>query len=167
VWVSRNIFVAITVVRRGDLDREVAFLECISNPRIIKLLGVCVLDDSDERMIVTEWMSNGSLSECMKVQRAAGAVISRDRRLDWSVYCLQAIEHMHRLTPTVLHGDIKGASFLLDDSFNVKLGTSRGGATRALRSHSHRGALTRALRRAIRETELLVSLLLSLTGCRP
>jgi serine/threonine protein kinase len=108
---------------RADLERECAFLQSLSHPRILSVLGVCTSDER-EQMIIMEWMENGSLSGHIEAQRAAGLEVPMSQRARWSLQCAQSILHLHALKPTMLHRDIKGANFLLDESLNIKIGTS-------------------------------------------
>jgi serine/threonine protein kinase len=142
VWVSRHQSVAIKLLRgsRADLERECAFLQSLSHRHIISLLGVCV-SESGQQMIVTDWMEHGSLSEYMRQCKASGVRITPQQRLQWSTQCIQSINHMHLLTPQVLHRDIKCANYLVDKSLDIKLGTSRRAPTRVDRSTSAARAL--------------------------
>ncbi|KAJ1275376.1 hypothetical protein BS78_05G131000 [Paspalum vaginatum] len=108
-------------------DRETAFnseltaLARANHKNIVCLLGCCA--DSGERVLVYEFMANGTLHDQLHSRTPmAPAVASWRGRLNIALGAARGIEYMHvYAVPPIIHRDIKSANILLDDSWIAKI----------------------------------------------
>ncbi|KAI9791930.1 MAG: hypothetical protein M1835_008166 [Candelina submexicana] len=86
-------------------------------PRIITCFGL------DERGLILEHATNGTLKDLVHDSNAAGNISSHDR-FRWSRQAAEAIAYIH--TKKVIHCDIGLRNFLLDQNLDVKLSDFQG-----------------------------------------
>jgi len=108
-------------------DRETAFnseltaLARANHKNIVCLLGCCA--DSGERVLVYEFMANGTLHDQLHSRTPmAPAVASWRGRLTIALDAARGIEYMHvYAVPPIIHRDVKSANILLDDAWTAKI----------------------------------------------
>ncbi|XP_040385047.1 serine/threonine-protein kinase-like protein CCR4 [Oryza brachyantha] len=108
-------------------DRETAFnseltaLARANHKNIVCLLGCCA--DSGERVLVYEYMANGTLHDQLHDRSPMAPPVSTWRgRLTIALDAARGIEYMHvYAVPNIIHRDIKSANILLDDSWTAKI----------------------------------------------
>ncbi|RLM58066.1 serine/threonine-protein kinase-like protein CCR4 [Panicum miliaceum] len=108
-------------------DRETAFnseltaLARANHKNIVCLLGCCA--DSGERVLVYEFMANGTLHDQLHSRTPmAPAVASWRGRLNIALDAARGIEYMHvYAVPPIIHRDVKSANILLDDAWTAKI----------------------------------------------
>ncbi|KAL5204518.1 hypothetical protein ABZP36_009389 [Zizania latifolia] len=108
-------------------DRETAFnseltaLARANHKNTVCLLGCCA--DSGERVLVYEYMANGTLHDQLHTRRPMAPPVSTWRgRLTIALDAARGIEYMHvYAVPPIIHRDIKSANILLDDSWTAKI----------------------------------------------
>ncbi|XP_057763703.1 pto-interacting protein 1 [Salvia miltiorrhiza] len=112
---------AIKILRANGRSAERAFrseveLLCrVRCPYITELLGYCA--DQQQRLLVFEYMSNGSLAE--HLQRGT---LKWGARLKIALDCGRGLEYLHEhMTPSIIHRNIKSTNILLDHTFKAKL----------------------------------------------
>ncbi|KAL0349374.1 UNVERIFIED_CONTAM: Serine/threonine-protein kinase-like protein [Sesamum angustifolium] len=76
-------------------------------------------NDSQDRLLVVEFMSNGTLYD---VLHSSPRPPTWGRRIKLALQIAKAIETLHSLSPPVIHRDIKSANVLIDSNFNARLG---------------------------------------------
>ncbi|KAJ4964270.1 hypothetical protein NE237_024209 [Protea cynaroides] len=81
----------------NEVDYEIDILSKINSLRLVNLVGFT--NDFRDRLLVTEFMCNGTLYETAK-----------------------AVDTLHSSIPPVIHRDIKSANVLIDWKFNARLG---------------------------------------------
>ncbi|KAI9082353.1 hypothetical protein K1719_035776 [Acacia pycnantha] len=99
---------------------EVLLLSLLSHPNLVNLVGYC--SDGDQRILVYEYMVNGSLEDHL-------LDLVEDRKpLDWSTRmkiaqgASKGLEYLHEVAnPPVIYRDFKASNILLDEDFNPKL----------------------------------------------
>lgn len=99
---------------------EVLMLSMVNHPNLVKLVGYCVEDD--QRILVYEYMTNGSLEDHL-------LDIGNDKEpLDWHTRmkiadgAARGLEYLHNYAdPPVIFRDLKSSNILLDENFNPKL----------------------------------------------
>ncbi|XP_031622989.1 serine/threonine-protein kinase NIM1, partial [Contarinia nasturtii] len=128
--------VAIKIVDRGKLDtralrmlsREVATLECVHHPNILRLFEV--VETLGRVHLVTEWIQGGELYNRLNdgpLKEVHAAVLFKQ--------LLLAVQHMHNLK--FVHRDIKAENVLLVGENKIKL-ADFGFSTQLLNgSHQH------------------------------
>ncbi|KAI3984172.1 hypothetical protein MKX01_011126 [Papaver californicum] len=104
---------------KNEVDNEIDILSKIQSPRLVNLLGFTT-DDSIDRLLVVEFMSNGTLYEVLHSN--ARPVPNWSRRIRLALQTAKAIDTLHTLHPPVIHRDIKSANILIDRHFGARLG---------------------------------------------
>ncbi|KAG6585357.1 Serine/threonine-protein kinase-like protein, partial [Cucurbita argyrosperma subsp. sororia] len=99
-------------------ENEIEILSTIRNQRIVNLIGFCA--DSTEKLIVVEFMPNGSLYDLLhsRSSRPPGWT----RRVRFALQVAKAVRDIHASNPPVIHRDIKSSNVLIDGNFNARLG---------------------------------------------
>uniref|UniRef100_A0A7N0TZH1 Uncharacterized protein n=1 Tax=Kalanchoe fedtschenkoi TaxID=63787 RepID=A0A7N0TZH1_KALFE len=121
--------VDLNTIKKESFMSELELLSKVSHTRLIPFLGHC-LEHEDQKFLVYKHMPNGDLSNSLhrKTTSADGSLLS----LDWIIRSKIAIEaaeglcffhHECTCTPPLVHRDIQSTSILLDDKFEVRLGS--------------------------------------------
>ena len=99
---------------------EVLMLSMVDHPNLVKLVGYCAEDD--QRILVYEYMANGSLEKHLL------DLGKDDEPLDWQTRmkiadgAARGLEYLHNSAdPPVIFRDFKSSNILLDEDFNPKL----------------------------------------------
>ncbi|XP_028758123.1 probable serine/threonine-protein kinase PBL23 [Neltuma alba] len=99
---------------------EVLLLSLLDHPNLVHLVGYCA--DGDQRILVYEYMVNGSLEDHL-------LELTEDKKpLDWTTRmkiaqgAAEGLEYLHEVAdPPVIYRDFKPSNILLDEDFNPKL----------------------------------------------
>ncbi|KAL3832974.1 hypothetical protein ACJIZ3_007710 [Penstemon smallii] len=102
----------------NEVDNEIDILSRLQSPRLVNLVGF-TKNDSKDRLLVVEFMSNGTLYD---VLHSSSRPPSWGRRVKLALQTAKAIDTLHSLNPSVIHRDIKSANVLIDRNFNARLG---------------------------------------------
>ncbi|ONM19433.1 Serine/threonine-protein kinase-like protein CCR4 [Zea mays] len=107
--------------RETAFDSELTALARANHKNIVCLLGCCA--DSGERVLVYEFMANGTLHDQLHSRSPLAAVVSSWRgRLTIALGAARGIEYMHvYAVPPIIHRDVKSANILLDDAWTAKI----------------------------------------------
>lgn len=99
-------------------ENEIEILSRVQHPRLVNLIGFCT-DSKDKKLLVVEYMPNGSLYDLLhSTARPPGWT----RRLRFAVQIAKAVQALHSSNPPVIHRDIKSSNVLIDDNWNARLG---------------------------------------------
>ncbi|KAA8538267.1 hypothetical protein F0562_027910 [Nyssa sinensis] len=99
----------------------------VSHVRLVPLLGHC-LENENEKFLVYKYMPNGDLSSSL--YRKTNSENDSLQSLDWitrlkiatgAAECLSYLHH--ECTPPLVHRDVQASSILLDEKFEVQLGS--------------------------------------------
>ncbi|GMH15778.1 hypothetical protein Nepgr_017619 [Nepenthes gracilis] len=109
-----------------SLQEEDNFLEAVSNmarlrhPNIVSLVGYCI--EHGQRLLVYEYISNGSLHDILHFSDDGGKRLSWNARVRVALGTARALEYLHEVClPAVVHRNFKSANILLDEELNPHL----------------------------------------------
>lgn len=99
---------------------EVLMLSLLHHCNLVTLIGYCT--DGDQRLLVYEYMSMGSLENHLFGLLPERPPLSWNTRIKIALGAAQGLEYLHcTANPPVIYRDLKSANILLDDDFNPKL----------------------------------------------
>ncbi|WOL11096.1 hypothetical protein Cni_G19857 [Canna indica] len=108
---------------------EVEILGSIRHTNIVKLL--CCISSADSKLLVYEYMKNGSLDKWLHPKRTSDDDMVIDLtqpNLDWptrleiAIGSAQGLCYMHHdCSPPIIHRDVKSSNILLDSRFNARI----------------------------------------------
>ncbi len=105
-----------------DFLAEVQILGEIRHLNIVKLL--CCISSSEAKLLVYEYMDNGSLHQWLHQRERIGAPGPLDwpTRLQIAIDSARGLCYMHHhCSPPIVHRDVKSANILLDPNFRAKM----------------------------------------------
>ncbi|XP_027090662.2 serine/threonine-protein kinase-like protein At3g51990 [Coffea arabica] len=98
-------------------ENEIEILSHVHHPRLVNLLGHSV-DSHNNKLIVVEYMPNGSLYDLLhRSTRPPGWT----RRVRFALQLAKALHFLHSSNPPVIHRDVKSSNVLIDANFNARL----------------------------------------------
>ncbi|XP_010482520.1 PREDICTED: receptor-like serine/threonine-protein kinase At4g25390 [Camelina sativa] len=118
--------VAVKVMDSGSLQgerefqNELFFSGKIDSPHVVSVIGFSQDRRRRRLILVYELMDNGNLQDALLHRRSPELMIWKQRFLV-AVDIAKGIEHLHGLTPSVIHGDLKPSNVLLDRFFSAKI----------------------------------------------
>ncbi|KMZ76346.1 Protein kinase family protein [Zostera marina] len=99
---------------------EVLMLIMLWHRNLVSLIGFCM--DGDERLLVYEYMSKGSLENHLFHVSTDKKALEWNTRMKIAVGAARGLEYLHNVAnPPVIYRDLKSANILLDEDFNPKL----------------------------------------------
>ncbi|KAF1886271.1 hypothetical protein Lal_00045501 [Lupinus albus] len=124
---------ATVVVKKVDLNLfkresyivELGLLSKVSHARLVPILGHC-LENANEKCIIYKYMPNGDLATSFhRVTGSDGKLQSLDwiTRLKIAIGAAEGLAYLHESSPPLVHRDVQASSILLDDKFEVRLGS--------------------------------------------
>ncbi|XP_050209923.2 receptor-like cytoplasmic kinase 176, partial [Mercurialis annua] len=97
---------------------EIKYLGQLCHPNLVKLLGYSI--EQDRRLLVYEFMPNGSLERHLYGRTAQIHPLSWDLRMKIAVGIARGLAFLHNVAK-VIHRDLKSSDILLDYDFNAKI----------------------------------------------
>ncbi|KAJ0981895.1 hypothetical protein J5N97_010150 [Dioscorea zingiberensis] len=138
----------ILTVKKEAYVVELDLFTKASHTRLVPLLGHC-LDNENEKFLVYKFMPNGDLSSAL--YRKNGSEEEGLQSLDWitrlkiATGLAEALCFLHHeCNPPLVHRDVQASSILLDDKFEVRLGSLS--EVSAQEGDGHQKGITRFLR---------------------
>ncbi|KAF5782360.1 putative protein kinase RLK-Pelle-RLCK-VIIa-1 family [Helianthus annuus] len=99
---------------------EVLMLSLLHHPNLVNLVGYCA--DGDQRLLVYEYMSGGSLEDQLLDLPRGKAPLPWFTRMKIALDAAKGLEYLHdKANPPVIYRDLKSSNILLDQDFNAKL----------------------------------------------
>ncbi|GFP98429.1 probable LRR receptor-like serine/threonine-protein kinase at2g16250 [Phtheirospermum japonicum] len=139
------------VVKRVDLRSvrtneafmsELEFCGKVVHPRLVPLVGHC-LEDENEKFLVYKYMANGDLSNAL-YRGVDGEEEEGVQSLDWitrlkiAIGAAEVLSYLHHeCDPPLVHRDIQASSILLDDKYEVCLGSLSEVCVPGANNHQH------------------------------
>ncbi|GMI78892.1 hypothetical protein HRI_001558500 [Hibiscus trionum] len=103
-----------------DFLAEVAKLSRLQHPNLVNLIGYCA--DGDQRLLVYEFMPQGSLEDHLLGKKAQRKPLDWVTRMKIACGAAQGLEYLHDKTnPPIIYRDFKSSNVLLDEHLNPKL----------------------------------------------
>ncbi|KAG8368236.1 hypothetical protein BUALT_Bualt15G0024200 [Buddleja alternifolia] len=140
---------SLIVIKRIDLKlaknreaylSELDFLSKVWQARYFSFLGYC-LEKQNQKFLVYKYTCNGDLtSSLFKKNTSHGELKSLDwiTRMKIAIGAAEALAYLHEeCTPPLVHGDVQASSILLDDNFEVRLGSLHQSGAQDIHSHAH------------------------------
>ncbi|KAH1225965.1 putative serine/threonine-protein kinase-like protein CCR3 [Glycine max] len=105
-------------------DSELTMLSRLHHKHLVRLIGFC--EENDERLLVYEYMSNGSLYDHLhdknNVDKSSSILNSWRMRIKIALDAARGIEYIHNYAvPPIIHRDIKSSNILLDSNWNARV----------------------------------------------
>ncbi|XP_009799954.1 putative serine/threonine-protein kinase PBL23 [Nicotiana tabacum] len=123
---SKNLDVAVKQLDRNGFQGtreflvEVLILSLLHHPNLVNLVGYC--SDGDQRILVYEYMPNGSLEDHLLELDPEKNPLDWDTRMKIAEGAAKGLEYLHETAnPPVIYRDFKASNILLDENFNPKL----------------------------------------------
>uniref|UniRef100_A0A5B7BB23 non-specific serine/threonine protein kinase n=1 Tax=Davidia involucrata TaxID=16924 RepID=A0A5B7BB23_DAVIN len=99
---------------------EVLMLSLLHHPNLVNLVGYCC--DGDQRILVYQYMPNGSLEDHLLELAPNKKPLDWNTRMKIAVGAAKGLEYLHEMAnPPVIYRDFKASNILLDEDFNPKL----------------------------------------------
>ncbi|XP_062184699.1 calmodulin-binding receptor-like cytoplasmic kinase 3 [Phragmites australis] len=114
---------------RAEFSNEIALLKKIEHRNLVQLLGY--IEKGNERIVITEYVSNGTLREHLDGQH--GLVLGFSQRLEIAIDVAHGLTYLHLYAEKpIIHRDVKPSNILLNEGFRAKVadfGFARTGPT--------------------------------------
>ncbi|OIW05535.1 hypothetical protein TanjilG_23321 [Lupinus angustifolius] len=99
---------------------ELESLSRLHHKNLVRLLGF--YEDTNERILVYEYMKNGSLNDHLHKLHKNSGLVSWGGRIQVALDAARGIEYLHQYaTPPIIHRDIKSSNILLDANWTAKV----------------------------------------------
>lgn len=104
-----------------EFHTELDLLSRLNHAHLLNLLGYC--EESGERLLVYEFMANGSLHQHLHSKnKEVREQLDWVRRVTIAVQAARGIEYLHGYAcPPVIHRDIKSSNILIDEEHNARV----------------------------------------------
>lgn len=105
-------------------DSELALLSRLHHKHLVGLVGFC--EESEERLLIYEYMSNGSLYDHLHnkndIEQSSNILNSWKMRIKIALDAARGIEYLHSYAvPPIIHRDIKSSNILLDANWTARV----------------------------------------------
>ncbi|XP_022853411.1 serine/threonine-protein kinase-like protein ACR4 [Olea europaea var. sylvestris] len=103
-----------------EFHTELDLLSRLNHAHLLNLLGYC--EEGGERLLVYEFMANGSLHQYLHGNKELKEQLDWIRRVTIAVQAARGIEYLHGYAcPPVIHRDIKSSNILIDEEHNARV----------------------------------------------
>ncbi|WOK96863.1 hypothetical protein Cni_G05571 [Canna indica] len=120
---------------QAEFRNEVELLTKIEHRNLVRLLGYT--DKENERIIITEYVSNGTLRE--HLDGKYGRILDFSQRLEIAIEVAHGLTYLHLYAEkSIIHRDVKSSNILLTEDFRAKVadfGFARTGPMEADQTH--------------------------------
>lgn len=120
---------------RSEFRSEIELLAKIEHRNLVKLLGY--VDKGNERLIITEYVPNGTLRE--HLDGIHGSFLDFSQRLEISIDIAHGLTYLHLYSEKqIIHRDVKSSNILMTERMRAKVadfGFARLGGTETGKTH--------------------------------
>ncbi|TYJ32127.1 hypothetical protein E1A91_A05G015700v1 [Gossypium mustelinum] len=103
---------------QAEFSSEVELLAKIDHRNLVKLLGY--VDRRDERLIITEYVPNGTLRDHLDGQR--GKILDFNQRLEIAIDVAHGLTYLHLYAgKQIIHRDVKSSNIFITESMRAKV----------------------------------------------
>lgn len=101
-----------------EFKTEIELLSRLHHKNLVGLVGFCF--EKGEKMLVYEFIANGTLSEALYGMK--GIQLDWNRRLKIALDSARALAYLHdHANPPIIHRDVKSTNILLDEKLTAKV----------------------------------------------
>lgn len=105
--------------KESAFESEIALISRLHHKHLVDIVGYC--EEDDERLLVYEYMSNGSLYDHLH-NKSLSSVNSWKMRIKIALDAARGIKYLHSYAvPPIIHRDIKSSNILLDAKLTAKV----------------------------------------------
>ncbi|URE27874.1 leucine-rich repeat receptor-like protein kinase [Musa troglodytarum] len=102
----------------AEFKTEIELLSRVHHRNLVDLVGFCF--DKGERMLVYEYITNGTLRDCLSGRRSVK--LDWRRRVKIALDSARGLAYLHEhANPPIVHRDVKASNILLDDHLTAKV----------------------------------------------
>ncbi|KAL9242460.1 hypothetical protein vseg_016453 [Gypsophila vaccaria] len=102
----------------AEFNSEIDILSKIEHLSLVKLIGY--VDKGKERLIITEYVSNGTLREHLDGQR--DKILDFSQRLEIAIDVAHGLAYLHLYAEKqIMHRDVKSSNILVTDNYKAKV----------------------------------------------
>jgi len=122
--------VAIKTCEKTSIKSKLAFLSRLHHKNLVGLVGFC--EEKDERLLVYEYMKNGSLyyhlHEKKNAEKGSSVLNDWKLRIKIALDVAQGIRYLHNhAIPSIIHRNIKSYNILMDATWTARVSVSDSG----------------------------------------
>ncbi|XP_078438161.1 calmodulin-binding receptor-like cytoplasmic kinase 3 [Wolffia australiana] len=102
----------------SDFFNEVELLAKIDHMSLVRFLGF--IDTGNEKLIITEYVSNGTLRE--HLDAPDGKALNFSQRMEIAIDIAHGLTHLHLFAERmIIHRDVKSSNILITENFRAKV----------------------------------------------
>lgn len=123
-WHGSDVAVKVLTIQEFQDDqlkeflREVAIMKRVRHPNVVLFMGA--VTKRPHLSIVTEYLPRGSLYRLIH-KPTAGEILDQRRRMRMALDVAKGVNYLHRLSPPIVHWDLKSPNLLVDKNWTVKV----------------------------------------------
>lgn len=110
-----------TIASVSQVDNEIEILSRVRHRYMVNLIGYCVDQRRKTKLLVVEYMPNGTLHDHLHSRSSLAPPLSWNRRIKHALQIASAVHALHSAETPVIHRDIKSSNILIDGDGNARI----------------------------------------------